>query len=454
MPRKSPILTPHDALVASQLKAAQTANAPFVKKLAERLINMISDRPGWKSDVREAKLTTRAKFTERMQNAAKSMKVAMRNGFADPHSVPNKVLASMEDISTQFGDDEQFRQFGGILANSYEDSERGRQSKATLAAFLTTVVYNYVSATSRWMDFFRPVTLGNDEEPELTFDPMTKQVLRVRSVGIDGGMELVRPNKQGAITRIFPNIMRLVTDDYEYPRIDPTRGDVRQEFIDMVDHAMAIAEAINDYLASLIQVSPMPSSPFVATFDTTNADLSLRHYLRDTRVNANNLPAGNFIVLPGNTATSGIRQDFLTAVIRYASRWGTLADGTSLQLEAVHIASADADSWLDQVQSFGTQTLNPVSNQVFNNGRVMDFAGNQFNWVSDNTIDPTQGIAYVRFNRPVGEVYRKPGLDEVFHDTSVDLAKKNKERMAMASHFGVAMPVQWQPFVLAVKYRS
>lgn len=454
MPKKATPLNTHDALVAQQLQAAKKANDPFVAKLMSRLIGMIAERDDWKSKVREARLTNRHTFVERIQNAAKDMKIAMRKGIANPNSVPNQVLASLEDISTQFGDEKKFTDFTGILASARGDDDKARESKDILSAFLTTVVYNYVTATSRWLDFFRQITLADDEQPEITFDPMTKQILRVRSVGIDGGMELVRPQKMGGITRIIPDIMRLVTDDYEYPILDPNRGDVRQEFIDMVDHAMAIADAINDYLAALIQVSSMPSSPFTATFDTTNANLSLRHYLKDDKVNANNLPAGNYIVLPGNTSTSGIRQDFLTAIIRYASRWGTLADGTSLQLEAVHVASADATSWLDQIQSFGTQTMNPVTDQVFSNGAVMNFAGQQFNWIGDNTIDPTQGIAYIRFNKPVGEVYRKPGMDRVYHDTSVDLAKKNKERMSMASHFGVAMPLQWQPFILAVKYRS
>ena len=300
------IITPTDASLEAQLKAAQKANAPYVKNLMKGLVNMISDRKGWTSKVREAQLTNKSTFVQRMQNAAKHMKVAMRTGVASPGSVPNQVLASLENISTQFGDEQKFKEFGNLLASARGEGAAALDSKAVLSGFLTTVVYTYVTATSRWLDFFRSVTLANDEQPELTFDPMNKQILRVRSIGVDGGLELVRPQKQGSITRIFPDIIRLVTDDYEYPIIDPNRGDVRQEFIDLVDHAMAIAEAINDYLAALIQVSPMPSSPFVATFDTTNADLSLRHYLKDDRVNANNLPTGNYIVLPGNTSTSTV----------------------------------------------------------------------------------------------------------------------------------------------------
>jgi hypothetical protein len=439
---------------AAQLVADQQANDPNVKRLMAGLVSMISDREGWNSKVRKARLTQKTTFMERINALTTNMKVVMRNSVTKPDSVSNKVLASLEDITALFCDQNRFKEFGNIIASSHGDDTQAMESKAYLSAFLTTVVYNYVTATSRWMDFFRPVTLANDEQPELTFDPMTQQMLRVRSIGIDGGLELVRPQKTGGITRIFPDIIRIVTDDYEYPIIDPNRGDVRQEFINLVDHAMAIADAINDYLAALIQVSSMPSSPFTATFDITNANTSLRHYLMDSRVNSGNLPTGNYIVLPGNTSTSSIRQEFLNAIIKYAGRWGQFSDGSQLQLEAVHIASGHAYDWLDQIQAFGTQTITPVSGQVFANGNVMDYAGQQFNWVSDNTIDPAQGIAYVRFNRPVGEVYRKPGLDEVFHDTSVELRKKNVERMAMASHFGVGMPLQWQPFVLAIKYRS
>ena len=437
-----------------QLAAAKKANEPHVKALMKPLVGMISDRADWRSKVREARLTNKDHFLTRIKNAANSMRIALRHGVADVNSVPNQVLASLDDITEQFNDDQKLNEFRKTILAAHGDSAEARESKDIIAGFVTTVVYNYVTATSRWMDFFRPVTLANDEQPELTFDPMTKQILRVRSVGIDGGMELVRPQKAGSVTRIIPDIVRLVTDDYEYPIIDPHRGDVRQEFIDMVDHAMAIADAINDYLAGLIQVSPMPSSPFVASFDTTNADLSKRHYLKDDRVNSNNLPTGNFLVLSSNTPTSGIRQDVMNAIIKYMSQWGVFQDGTQLALEAIHIASADSTSFLDQIQAFGNQTLTPVAQQVFANGRVMDYAGERFNWVSDNTIDPAQGIAYVRFNRPVGEVYRKPGLDEVYHDTSMELRKKNRERMAMSSMFGVAMPVQWGPFVLAIKYRS
>lgn len=441
--------------LAQSLAADQKKNDAHVERLMAPLKRMLGAKEGrGVVSIRNGEGMTMEKFRNRVAETAKSMRVALRKNIADTTSVPNRVLASMDDITLQFGDEAKLREFSGIMAGcrSQQDSV-AYENKQIIAAFVTTVVYNYITATSRWADFFRQVNLANDEMPELTIDPGTKQKLRVRSIGIDGGFELVQPNRQGGLSRIFPDIQRIVTDDYEYPIYEPCRGDVRQEFINLVDHAMAIADAINDALAAAIQTSSMPSSPYVASFVTTGPEAD-RHYLTDPRVNVNNLPTGNYIVLPANTSTSTIRQAFLTEIIKYAGKWGTFSDGTSLSVEAVHIASADAFGWLDQVNFITTMGTNPVIDQIFNGGQVMSYANQSFNWIADNTIDPSLGIAYVRFNRPIGELYRKPGMDQMFHDTSVALQKENKERMAMASHFGIAMPLQWNPFTLAIKYRS
>lgn len=439
--------------VARDLQIARKANDKHAKSLAKPLIDMLVTGKVDKTKVKTGTRLSVTAFTQKISRLAKDVKVAMRKGLADPTNPANMVMASLDAMTLQFQDKEELSKMREIFvaAASKGDSEAKEDAKMFLGEFVKTIIYCYITATGRWNDFFTIKNLARGDRPELTFDPNIKQKLRVRGIGIDGGMELVNPDNSGEITRWFPQIKRIATDMYEYPIYEPNRGDVRNDMMGLVDHAMDIASAIDQYLQSLVQVSGMPANPFVASFVTTG-DEENRDYLADSRVNTANFPTRNYIVLSSNTGTSNFRLEVLDEAIKYAGKWGQFSDGSSLSIEAIHVASSNAFDWLGTANASSVSNL--ITDQVFSTGKVLDYAGNNFNMVGDNTIDPNAGIAYVRFNMPIGEVYRVPEADELVVNDSKQLYIANKEQNCMISHFGVAMPVQWRKHVLAIKFKS
>jgi hypothetical protein len=449
------VVPPSPSDIARDLKIAQKANDKQVKALSAPLRNMLVTGKVDTGKVRVKEGTRRsvADFTSRISKLAKDVKVALRKGFVDPNNPAHSVMASLDAMTLQFQDKDELQKMQAVFvaASAKDDSEAKNEAKLFLAEFVKTVVYCYITATGRWNDFFTIKNLARGDRPEITFDPNTKQKLRVRGIGIDGGQELVNPDNSGEITRWFPRLNRIATDMYEYPIYEPNRGDVRNDMMGLVDHAMDIASAIDQYLQSLIQVSSMPSNPFVASFVTTG-DEENRDYLADSRVNTANFPTGNYIVLSSNTSTSKFRLEVLDEAIKYAGKWGQFSDGTTLSIEAIHVASSQAFDWLGTANAGSVSNM--ITDQVFSTGKVLDYAGSNFNMVSDNTIDPAAGIAYVRFNMPVGEVYRVPEADEIVVDDSKALYIANKERSCMISHFGTAMPLQWRKHVVAIKFKG
>ena len=97
---------------------------------------------------------------------------------------------------------------------------------------------------------------------------------------------------------------------------------------------------------------------------------------------------------------------------------------------------------------------NKLEQQVFDGGIVMNYAG--VNWIitGDNTIDPNQGVAYVRTNRAVGVYFDKPSLAETIVDETPALRQQNKGRSCEIFCEGFAMPRHWRKFTLGVRYKT
>jgi hypothetical protein len=108
--------------------------------------------------------------------------------------------------------------------------------------------------------------------------------------------------------------------------------------------------------------------------------------------------------------------------------------------------------FLDEV-TFTTPTNSKVE-EIFENGFILSYGGVNWTFIGDATLDPEEGLAYVKFSKPIGMYFTKPGLDQTFEDESIQMQKQNKGSVSMNKVVGWGLPINWFVNVAAVQYHN
>ena len=124
-----------------------------------------------------------------------------------------------------------------------------------------------------------------------------------------------------------------------------------------------------------------------------------------------------------------------------------------MQAVEILIASKHMTDFLGQV-SLTSGAGNKLEQQIFEGGIVTSYGGQNWIITGDNTIDPNQGVAYVRTNRSVGVYFDKPSLAETIVDETPALRQQNKGRSCEIFCEGFAMPRHWRKYTLGVRYKT
>ncbi len=234
---------------------------------------------------------------------------------------------------------------------------------------------NFLAANANWLRFFEERSLGDADiaaiSPEVVGMRMT-----VDAIGQDGGNQTIQSQINQPNPLFVPLHMRS-TKWIEYPLRDAYHGtSVREVALSQFDIARDRGHRTNELLGSYMLVGGA-NTRLTAAFDTTDADNGMRDYYVYPGVNVNNLPAGNFITLAGNSTTSYFRKEVFDTILEYIGAWGSdLAEGSMDPVEIV-IASKHMTNWLKQVTITSAAT-NPLEQQIFEGGMVVNYAGR--NW--------------------------------------------------------------------------
>lgn len=320
------------------------------------------------------------------------------------------------------------------------------------AAAVQVTTENIVRANSNWLPYFEERSLGDEDYPVIVPETVGMR-LTIASIGQDGGNVTIQ-SQVGDPSPLFCPLHLRSTPWIEYPLVDVYKGaQVKEMALAQFDVARDRAWRLDELLASYLLYGGS-NTRLVEAFVTTG-ELGARDYYAHPRVNTANLPAGNFVTLSGNSTTSLFRKEVFDAIVKYVRSWGeNVMESGSLMPVEISVASSHVTDFLSQV-SLATAP-NPVVDQVFANGAIvtLDYAGYKWIITGNNTIDPNQGVAYVRMNQPVGLFFDKPSLAKALVDESATLAAQNKGRTCEIWCEGFAMPLHWRKRTFGVRYKT
>lgn len=353
----------------------------------------------------------------------------------------NRVTAHFQKMLASLEDSELLTRSKDLEKRAYSGDRVAMQQ---LNAFRVINISNFLMPASNAMAFFETERLEEADTPMIEND--TRQEIRVRFVGGDGGLQMTQFIKEKAYEHI--PLRWIASDIVEYPLVDINKGVVADSAKAQVDIAFDMAMKIDKELWKLVK-------SLVGNFVLTGPK-NKRTYVPHSSVNAANLPTTNLINLSTNGANTKFRLDAIKAALAYCAQWGnnTFSDG-DLAPETFYIPSKHVSDFLDEVSASSTD--NEITRQIFSSGYVLNLAGKTFNIVGDSTLDPAEKMAYVRTNKPIGYVFEKPSLDEVIPrngELTFDEQHQNKGRMAVRKPFAAASPTPKAVNLLGVKFAT
>lgn len=312
------------------------------------------------------------------------------------------------------------------------------------AEYQEMVIYsvdNYLFAQSNYVSFFETGTLA--EGDQAWYENVEHFEVFINFVGQDGG----EPRWQAAMghSKTMVPFYYLTTGEMEYPIFDIYSGKIADRSKLGYDLAGDLNNKLDVRLFGNIQDL---IGPFTLTGDKLN-----RVYVPHSRIKTANLPTTNLLVPADNTATSLFRKSCLDVIVAYCRSWGDnlFGDGPLIPT-AVFVPSSHITGFLDDCAI--NDPDNVMNRQVFDFGIVMNYAGYKWMFVADPTLDPAEGLAYVKFNKPVGMHWTKPAGDKTIIDDSKALQKENRETMLMRKLFATAIPANRRMNIAAVQYRD
>jgi hypothetical protein len=371
---------------------------------------------------------------------------AARAKHRNPHGLGASILGWVAEAREAIHTKDWMKTKTEIAIAASRGDEEGKQLFAEAVKLVTS---NFVAAVSNWGAFFQRESLGDSQWPMLVAERPGMQ-MTIHTIGQDGGNRTIQ-SQPGTLDGTPVPLFVRSSHWIEYALRDLYRGDVQQAALAQFDVAMDRLDRTEELLASYL-IYGGSNTRLVASFTTTGNEWE-RDYYANRRVNTSNLPAGNFVTLAGNSTSSLFRKEVFDAVVQYFSSWGAgvIENGTLAPVEIV-VASKHINDFLAQV-GFST-AANSLAEQVFENGYVVNYAGRNWTVVGDNTLDPNNGVAYVRSNLPVGVAYDKPSFEQVIQDTDSNLVVQNKGRVCEQWVEGFGMPLHWRKHTFGVRYMT
>lgn len=297
-------------------------------------------------------------------------------------------------------------------------------------------VTNYVLPMSWAGEFFTVKNLADNEMAYLQFE--TNSQVRVAKVGQDGGIRSTYVTKFQSQDQV--PLFIIASQKVKWRLWDLLRGNVADENEKLVN----IAKDVELELDSRLLTGWL--APSIASFTFTGAP-ERRTLNLHSSVPVANLPSTNAI--GGLTAAGGVNKAVLDAVFAYCSRFANL-DLADLYPVGFYYPSRFALSITGDITltnaAAGTADL---AKQVFTRGFIDQYLNRTL------AYRPLANLAgkyvYVRTNKPVGTLYRKPNADRMIRKVDEE---ENEGSALMRMAFGAVVPEPNRVNVLRIQVEA
>jgi hypothetical protein len=113
------------------------------------------------------------------------------------------------------------------------------------------------------------------------------------------------------------------------------------------------------------------------------------------------------------------------------------------------VPSIDCTDLAEEIEPTSLIFPNQVAENVLQNYSQFTYLGIKWTLVPDVTL--TQGLCYPVLNRPIGQVYYKPSMDEEIVETN---RRKNWETRVQKKVINFTIPEPWRVNALRVVYNE
>jgi hypothetical protein len=337
-----------------------------------------------------------------------------------------------------------------LIALMERARNKDEEAVTELNALRSQTIDLYVRAMSNFIAFFEPVNLDPDEQVKWT--NTFRNPVGVRYVGQDGGPRQVKAVK--AQKHTFIDMREIETDEVGYQIRDINLGtDIGAAAQATVDLGWDMSNKVDKEAFTLLTTGQSQSAMGIyGPFKLTGAKLD-RTWIPNDRIIAANLPDTNHLVLEDNGAGAGQSNRFrfavCRAIVKYCERWGNVWGTPIRPTGIIMVPSIDCTDLAEEIEPTSLIFPNQVAENVLQNYSQFTYLGIKWTLVPDVTL--TQGLCYPVLNRPIGQVYYKPSMDEEIVETN---RRKNWETRVQKKVINFTIPEPWRVNALRVVYNE
>lgn len=310
-----------------------------------------------------------------------------------------------------------------------------------LNAFRTEMMQNLVVAQGMHSTmFFEEINLADNEEPR--YENKTNQEITVKQLSEEGTPESIGIVKPRKFTDI--DLYYTTTPAVEYNLIDIYQGRLSPEVqMSGYDLSRDVQEDIDTRARALYL-----SGALKANFNDEATDPE-KSWVAHSKINTSNLPTTNKITQTSANTTSLPTYVGLNQIIKYCTQFGNIFGGPLAPTGALIVPSIHASAITESVNPTTAQS-NAFTEAIITAG-YQTFPHGGYQWVvmPDVTLAPKK--LYPVLNRPVGQIFYKPGLD-IQSDVATDAPTRRKRSFQKV--VGMAIPSNRKPFALELEYQT
>lgn len=341
---------------------------------------------------------------------------------------------------------EQNKELGKLFHRAHM---RDPEAMTQLNELIVTTTQNFIVPQLMFGRFFKIVNLGEKDSPGIV--NTTRQEIGVSYISQDNGkadeIKVLKP-RQTALVDLY----EIISDRVTWVTRDIYTGNITAAAEVMFD----IAEAIALKIEAILHPEGGALQSAFGAFDVTNANKAARVHNAHSMIKSGILPTTNELSISGITGATKFGYSVMDAALDYCARYNgsNVRDnegaGPLMPTGEIIVRADEAREIEDGITVTGNKGT-PVSEQILERGwmDLGSYKGVDVKLIPCSTISSKK--CYPVLNRPVGNLYFKPSMDDV--DEEVEKLKNLAHRQEKKV-IGTAIPTPNLRNVCRVAYRT